>query len=74
MDYITLIRTTVAAIKSVEQLMPTSTGKQKFDTAIALIEEVMGDISPLIPALTGIVTLLVNTFRKTGVLPTPPVV
>ena len=70
MNYLLTIQTLVAAVKAVEQLMPDSKGKEKFDAAIAIVEEVVGTVQPLLPALMAIATLLVNGFRKTGAFAT----
>ena len=67
MNYIQLIRTALAAIKSVEALMPDSTGKEKADAALAMIEEIIGDISAHVPALLALFTQVVSLLRTLGV-------
>jgi hypothetical protein len=66
MNYLLLIQTLIAAIKSVEQLMPASSGKEKFDAAVALVEAVVGEVSPMLPVLASLATMLVNGFRASG--------
>jgi len=67
MNYILLVKTFISAIKSVETLMPDSPGKEKFDAAIALVEGVIGDVAPMLPALESIATMVVNGLRSSGV-------
>lgn len=67
MNYLLAIQTLVASIKAVEQLMPDSPGKDKFDAAVALVESVVGSVQPLLPALQAIATLIVNGLHATGV-------
>lgn len=66
MNYLLLIQTLIASIHAVEDLMPDSTGKEKFDAAIKLVEAVVGEVQPMIPALTAVATLVVNGLRATG--------
>ena len=66
MNYLLLIQTLIAAVKSVEKLMPESAGKDKFDAAIVLVEAIIGDVQPLVPVLMDAATLLVKGFRATG--------
>jgi hypothetical protein len=67
MNYILLVKTFISAVKSVETLMPDSKGKEKFDAAIALVEGIIGDVQPMLPALEGVATLVVNGLRASGV-------
>jgi hypothetical protein len=67
MNYLLLIKTFIAAVKSVEALMPESKGKEKFDAAIAMVEDVIGNVQPLIPALLLVATTVVNGLRSVGV-------
>lgn len=74
MNYLLIINTLIASIKAVEQLMPDSKGKEKFDAVIVMIESVVGSVSPLLPALEMIATTLVHGFRASGLFtkkPTP---
>ena len=71
MNYLILIKTLIQAIKAVESLMPTSTGKDKFDACIAIVEEVVGDVSPLLASLEIIATNVVTMLRKAGIFATP---
>jgi uncharacterized protein YybS (DUF2232 family) len=67
MNYLLLIQTMISSIHAVEQLMPESTGKQKFDAAVTMVEAVVGDVQPMIPALMTVATTIVNGLRATGV-------
>jgi hypothetical protein len=71
MNYMLLIQTMISSIHAVEQLMPESTGKAKFDAAIALVEAVVGDVQPMVPALTSVATLVVNGLRSVGKFKAP---
>lgn len=70
MNYILIVKTAIAAVKSVEELMPDSTGKEKADAALAFIESVLGDITNITPALLTMFTTLVNLLRAIGVFKT----
>lgn len=67
MNYVLLIKTFISAVKSVEALMPESKGKEKFDAAIAMVEEVFGTLESMIPALLLVATTVVNGLRAAGV-------
>jgi hypothetical protein len=73
MNYMLLIQTMISSIHAVEQLMPESTGKQKFDAAVTMVEAVIGDVQPMIPALTMVATTIVNGLRAAGVFNAKPV-
>lgn len=63
MNYLALISALISAIKSVEMLMPASTGKDKFDAVIATVEGIFGDVTAQLPALTAMVTGIVAAFN-----------
>lgn len=67
MDYLTLVKTLISAVKTVETLMPNSPGKDKFNVAVELVGSVMGDVAPILPELGALATLLVEGFRAVGV-------
>ena len=67
MNYLLTIKTLISAIKAIESLMPDSKGKEKFDAALSLVESIVGDVTPMIPALQAIATLVVSGLRATGV-------
>lgn len=67
MKTIELIKAFLAAIRVVEQLMPQSPGKEKFDAAVAIVEDALGSVQDKIPALQSLATLAVNALRATGV-------
>jgi len=66
MNYLLLVKTAIAAIKTVEALMPESTGKDKADAALAMVEGVLGDITAQTPALLTMFTSVVNLLRSVG--------
>lgn len=67
MNYITLIKTVIAAVKSIEALMPQSAGKDKLDAAMAIVEGVMGDVSAIAPALIATISAIVSSLTAAGV-------
>lgn len=71
MNYLVLIQTLIQAIHTVEAMMPTSAGKQKFDAAIAIVEGVVGSVGPMLPQLVSIATMVVNGLRAVGTFKTP---
>ena len=73
MNYIQLVRTAIAAIKTVEALMPDSPGKDKADAALAMIEGVLGDVTAQVPALLVMFTSVVTLLRSIGVFKTKPI-
>ncbi len=67
MNYILMIQTFLAAIKTVEMLMPPETkGKEKFDAAIAVTEGVVGSVQSMLPALQFLATTAVGAYRALG--------
>lgn len=66
MNYLVLIRTAIAAVKAVEELMPDSAGKDKAAAAIELISGVLGDVTAQVPALMSMFTVIVNLLRSIG--------
>ncbi len=67
MNYALLITTAINAVKTVEQLMPDSTGKEKADAAIALVEGILGEVQAILPGLLSLFTTVVNGLRAAGV-------
>ena len=67
MNYILVLQTMVSAIKAVEALMPDSPGKDNFDAALVMVTAIVGDVTPLIPALKMVATLVVNGLRSVGI-------
>jgi hypothetical protein len=66
-NYILLIQTFIQAMKDVEALMPESKGKEKFEAAIEMVENIFGKVTGMIPALLGVATTVVNALRAIGV-------
>ena len=67
MNYLILIQTMIAAIHTVEALMPDSPGKDKFNAALAIVEGIIGDVKAQQPALEKLATTVVNALRLLGV-------
>ena len=66
MNYLLMIKTFLAAVKTIEALMPASPGKEKFDVVMAITEDVVGSVASFAPALTMLATNAVNTYRAVG--------
>lgn len=72
MNYFLMIKTFIAAVKTIETLMPDSAGKDKFDAVMLIVEEVIGSVSSFAPQLQALATLLVTGLRATGAFSTKP--
>ena len=72
MSYLVLLSTLISSIKQVELLMPASTGKDKFDATIIIVEGVVGEVQSILPAIAPIVENLVAAFNKTGLFVKKP--
>jgi len=72
LNYFLLIRTFIAAIKTVETMMPASKGKDKFTAALAIVDGIVGNVESYVPALQVLATLAVTTFRATGTFAKQP--
>lgn len=67
MNYILMIQTFIAAIKTVEMLLPPETkGKDKFSAAIVATEEIVGSVQSFLPALQFLATTAVGAYRALG--------
>jgi hypothetical protein len=67
-----LIPTVFQIIKLIESLMPASTGKEKFDAAVASLEQVYGNLSSMMPVLTPMITGFVAMLNAAGVFHKKP--
>jgi hypothetical protein len=67
MNFILLISTIISAVKSIELLMPASTGKEKLDAVITTVEGIMGTVSPILPAVQALVATIVTGFNALGI-------
>lgn len=57
-----------SAVKTAEEFIPLpGQGKAKLDFIISTIQAVAGEVSDLIPAITKVISLVVELFNKTGV-------
>ena len=66
MPYLTILKTLLAAIKTVEALMPDSPGKDKFDACLTIVSAVAGDVSGILPQITTIVGDVVAGLHAVG--------
>lgn len=67
MNYKLLIATFIALMHHVEELMPDSPGKEKFDAVITMLEAVTGDLSAVTPTLLRTATTLVKAWKALGI-------
>lgn len=67
MDYVRLVPTIINSVKAIEALMPQSSGKDKLDAAIKMIEEVYGVVSENLPQIIAFITTLVSLFNSIGI-------
>ena len=67
MNYIATIQTIISAVRAIEALMPTSTGKEKFDAVIATIEGIFGGVQSILPQITPVINLVVSAFNAVGI-------
>lgn len=65
-SYITLINTVIDVVKMIEFLMPSSTGKDKLDAALVMIEKLLGPLTELLPKITAMISLAVSVFNASG--------
>ena len=68
-NIVTLIKSVYSAVKAIEAAFPASSGKEKFDAAIAMIEGAAGQavsawpgVEQIITAAVGLLNLL-NVFK-----------
>ena len=66
-NILTLIPVIFNVVKMIEQLMPASAGKEKFDAAIATLTQIYGDISGNMPAITSVVNGAVSLLNLAGI-------
>jgi hypothetical protein len=67
MNYLILITQIISSVKAVEALMPASAGNDKLNAVVAMVEGVMGEIGPLLPAVQGLIATVVAGFNAIGV-------
>ena len=54
-------------IKAAEEVMPPSSGKEKFEFTINCIEKIIGDIVAIKPLVESIIAFAVKMFNSAGV-------
>lgn len=62
-----LFKAVVDCVKLVESLLPASAGKDKLDAVLAMVEQLFGPLTELIPKIASMVTVIVATFNAIGV-------
>ena len=67
MNYIMLIPTIIDLIKSVEILLPASSGKDKLDAVLTAITALTGEAVNLAPKLTPLISTIVTALNLLGV-------
>lgn len=67
MNYITTITTVIDAVKAIEALMPSSTGKDKLDAVLTTISNTVGLIESQIPAITSLIGAIVSILNAAGI-------
>ena len=72
MNYITLIPTIIDLIKSVEILLPASSGKEKLDAVLTAITTLVGEVTDLAPKLTPLISAIVKGLNVLGIFSRKP--
>ena len=67
MNFLALIPVIFQVVQAVENLFPNSPGKEKFDTALKIIEQIYADVEANLPTVTGIINSAVSLLNMTGV-------
>lgn len=67
MNYLAIIPTIVSFVKAIEDLMPTSTGKEKLEAVVTAIEAVFGALTDNLPKIEGLIGVIVKAFNLLGV-------
>ena len=62
-----IFKLALSLIKTVEQTMPDSAGKEKFDLVVSMLSELVDTASLNIPALVTFATGVVNFLRAVGI-------
>lgn len=76
MNYLILLSQLAQAVVAVDALMPQSAGADKFKAVITMVEAVLGSVQSQLPAIQGVVKVLVDGYHATGIFthkttPTP---
>jgi len=72
MNYVLLIQTIINAVKSIEELMPESKGKEKLDAAVALVEGVFGSLAGNYAAISKVIATVVSALNAIGIFKKKP--
>ena len=67
MNFIILLPIIINAIKAVEELLPNSPGKEKFDFVVQTLETVTGAAVDNLPALEKYVSVIVSMLKVLGI-------
>ena len=76
MNVLNILNTIIASVKAIEAAVVTPnadgsvtkpSGQEKLDAAITLIEAVEGTVTPMLPAITAMISTLVSLFNLKGI-------
>jgi len=67
MNYLVLIPTIIELIKSIEILLPQSSGKDKLAAVIAAVANIAGEASDIAPKLTPLISAIVAGLNILGI-------
>lgn len=73
MNYLALIPTIIDLIKSIEILLPASSGKEKLDAVLSAISILTGQAADAAPKLIPIINTIVTALNVLGVFSKKPV-
>ena len=74
MNYLKLIPTILATIHALEDLLPDSTGAEKFKALVDIIENIVGSAVENLPALQKFVSVVVAGLKALGIFKSKAVV
>lgn len=66
MNYLALIPVVFQVVRAIEQLMPNSQGKEKFEAALKMIEQLYNEITVATPVVTPIINTAVALLNLKG--------
>lgn len=70
MDLVALISAVATAVKQVEEAAkanPNANGVMKLNAALALVQELVGDVAPILPVVQSIIGALVASYNIRGI-------
>jgi hypothetical protein len=66
MNILTAIPVVFEVVRSIEQLLPEGKGKEKFDAAFAMFQQLYNDISVAVPVVTALINTAVALLNLKG--------